>query len=355
MQKKDKDFSGQVGDLSPKQEEVLGKLKKFIQEKDYTKKIYDDWYLLRFCKAQDWKEKKVIEVFENFHKIREHNKCDLILQYDLSEFSNKVDLFLQKHHTGWDRQGYPVSYIKILNSDPKLFDNMKPGFATLYALRLMEQANHVIYPYMTALTKKRIDKDTVIIDVGGIKDISSFLSNDKVKLIMRIFADVSDKMYPDNSSLVHIINAPIVMKTFWPLISAFVPERSKSGILIHGKDYQKELLKYIDKKYLPDFVGGDINNWPNNKLPWDDYLNYCIERKTYFHDESMKIGDPLEVIKKNPLDRTKIAEFLKKKKEANEAAQKKQAATGTKATDSPQKKPVQTTAKATESPKKIQN
>merc|ERR1711957_59788 len=183
-------------------------------------------------------------------------------------------------------------------------------------------------------------------------DLSGLLGDKNVKLYIKIIADIANRFYPGTANTAHIINAPAAMQTFWPLIQSFVPSNAKSCVILHKKDYQKELFKHIDPKHLPDIVGGEIKNWPENKLPWTDYLNFCYERKTFFHDESMKIGDPLDIIKKNPLDRKKIAEFLIKKKAAIEAAQKKQAANSTKTADTIQKKPVQTTAKATEPVKK---
>jgi len=317
-----------------------------------VKKIYDDWYLLRFCRAQDWKEKKIIEMFEEFHKIREHNKVDLILQYDLAKFEKKARAAVTIGYTGWDRAGYPIKYVKIQKADAKMLENMKPGVAMLYGLRFYETSMNVIFPYMTAMTKKRIDRETIVFDFGPSVDLSGLLGDKNVKLYIKIIADIANRFYPGTANTAHIINAPAAMQTFWPLIQSFVPSNAKSCVILHKKDYQKELFKHIDPKHLPDIVGGEIKNWPENKLPWTDYLNFCYERKTFFHDESMKIGDPLDIIKKNPLDRKKIAEFLIKKKAAIEAAQKKQAANSTKTADAIQKKPVQTTAKATEPVKK---
>jgi len=66
----------------------------------------------------------------------------------------------------------------------------------------------------------------------------------------------------------------------------------------------------------------------------------------------MITGDPSELIKKNPLNGKKIDEFLKKKKELIEAAQKAKAVNSAKKTEATQVKPVQTNA--TELATKIQ-
>jgi len=152
---------------------------------------------------------------------------------------------------------------------------MKSESVLLYGFKLFEKAIHVVFPYMTALTKKRIDKDVLVIDCGDITKIIELLDNKNVKVYLKIFSELSTKMYPSNSRLIHIINAPAAIQTFWPLIQGIIPANAKSLVILHKKDYQEELFKHIDPKHLPDIAGGEVKDWPNTKLPWTDYLNYC--------------------------------------------------------------------------------
>jgi hypothetical protein len=42
----------------------------------------------------------------------------------------------------------------------------------------------------------------------------------------------------------------------WAIVRMWIDEKTKEKIQILGKDYKKELLKYIDAENLPDFLDG---------------------------------------------------------------------------------------------------
>jgi len=57
-----------------------------------------------------------------------------------------------------------------------------------------------------------------------------------------------------------IVRAPRIFPVVWTLVSPFIDERTRGKFLIYGgKDYQGSggLVDYIDRVYIPDFLGGD--------------------------------------------------------------------------------------------------
>lgn len=70
-----------------------------------------------------------------------------------------------------------------------------------------------------------------------------------------------------------IVNAPWVFTGIWAIVKAFLDEKTRKKIQIHGgSSYKKELLKYVDPDQLADFLGGNntakiADNWG----PWNDF------------------------------------------------------------------------------------
>ena len=78
-EKKEKDYTGFIGDCSQNQLNVLNEFKKVVyDEMGLPNPPYDDMYLLRFCRARKFDLKKVVEMFKNFIKWRTDNKVDEI-------------------------------------------------------------------------------------------------------------------------------------------------------------------------------------------------------------------------------------------------------------------------------------
>ncbi|ETN79003.1 hypothetical protein NECAME_00377 [Necator americanus] len=55
-----------------------------------------------------------------------------------------------------------------------------------------------------------------------------------------------------------VINTPSYINVLWTALSTFVPEQSKSRIVITGKNWREELLEMADADCLPERFGGKI-------------------------------------------------------------------------------------------------
>ena len=77
-----KKYTGHHGDLSPEMEETLAKLKEWIQCEELTEdnQMWDDYYLLRFCRARNFQLPKVQEMFKTHMEWRREKKVSTIIQ-----------------------------------------------------------------------------------------------------------------------------------------------------------------------------------------------------------------------------------------------------------------------------------
>jgi hypothetical protein len=69
---------------------------------------------------------------------------------------------------------------------------------------------------------------------------------------------------PEMLSRVFIINTPLLFRGAFSIFALIMDERTKDKIKVLGSDYHKELAKYIDSEYLPDFAGGTNRSWMSN-------------------------------------------------------------------------------------------
>ena len=79
--------SGYLGDMSPEQDECLTQLKRHIDENALCSyEQYDDYDLLRFCRARKFEIKAVIEMFVNMLNWRKENNVDeIITSFEIPE------------------------------------------------------------------------------------------------------------------------------------------------------------------------------------------------------------------------------------------------------------------------------
>ena len=100
--------SGEYGDLSETQQQVFEQFKDTIkQEKLTDSPRYDDFYLLKFCRARKFDLDKTVEMFKNFLNWREENKVDqAMVIYDCPNIPNIKRSYQHGYHAH-DREGRP--------------------------------------------------------------------------------------------------------------------------------------------------------------------------------------------------------------------------------------------------------
>ena len=98
---------------------------------------------------------------------------------------------------------------------------------------------------------------TCIIDLEGLS--MRHLWRPGIRALLRII-EVVEANYPETMSYLLIVRAPRIFPVLWTLVSPFIDERTREKFLIYGgNDYQGSggLVDYVDRVYIPDFLGGD--------------------------------------------------------------------------------------------------
>lgn len=120
--------TGFMGDTSPEQEKVLAQFKDWIKATEMVDLVdYDDYDLLRFCRARKFDIAAMMLMFQNFVNWRKAQGVDEILEtYDFKEFNEIQEVYPHGYHKT-DKQGRPI-YIERLGllNVPRTFEISSP-------------------------------------------------------------------------------------------------------------------------------------------------------------------------------------------------------------------------------------
>lgn len=79
-----------------------------------------------------------------------------------------------------------------------------------------------------------------------------------ISALLRII-EIVEANYPETMGRLLIVRAPRVFPVLWTLVSPFIDENTRRKFMIYGgNNYQAQggLVEFIDKEYIPDFLGG---------------------------------------------------------------------------------------------------
>ena len=111
--KKEKDYTGFLGDCSEKQEEVLEKFKSLVYgELGCANPPYNDAYLLRFCRARKFVLDEVVKMFKAFLDWRQSKEVDDIDSYVFNELDAVKACYPHGYHQT-DKDGRPIYIERI--------------------------------------------------------------------------------------------------------------------------------------------------------------------------------------------------------------------------------------------------
>ena len=166
---KDKDgYTGRQDSISDAQYKVQGEIRTHVKENmNINSEIYDDWYLLRFCRARKFKIADVIVMFEKMIAWRAGLKVDDLLtnweQHE--EASNRQKSYSQTCYFCIAKDGRPVRIDRWSEWQGKLLStNMTPEESGQLQGMDSEKVMRGVFPYCSMLAGKRIDNDICIHD-----------------------------------------------------------------------------------------------------------------------------------------------------------------------------------------------
>lgn len=276
--KKKDSHTGFEGDLSEEQSDALWELKEVIQQEQITSDPrFDDNYLLRFLRYNNFKLDKTTDMFRQFIEWRVTVKADeAMVLYRFPEIMPRLRANYQHGYHKTDREGRPVWIDRpcLANIDACL-DLLDEEMMMQYYVAEYEKLIHVKLPACSAEKGALVDSTFSIIDCKG---FNMGLMNKKNRGFIQSATKLGQNYYPEIMWNMYVINTPFMFKVAFAMIKPFLDENAKSRIKLLGNKYQKELFKIVDPDNLPEEVGG---NWTCEEHggdcfeaqpgPWDDY------------------------------------------------------------------------------------
>lgn len=163
--------TGHPENLTAQQREVLLQFRQYVTE-TYTslrKQLWDDWFLLRFCRAREFKLKDVKKMFDNYIEYYKTNHIGEIIKYWKQNTQEAHQVF--NKHTfrniyGYNKEGMPVELEnRKYYDDYGLVKNMtKEKYVEVFA-KLCEDMQNIIFPLASKRAGKRIDRFCLIFDL----------------------------------------------------------------------------------------------------------------------------------------------------------------------------------------------
>ena len=269
--------SGFIDDMDEEQEEALYDLKDIIENQELTQDPrFNDEYLLRFLRNNNFNVKKTYTMFEEFIQWREESKADrAMVIYRFPELPQLKIHYEHGYHMT-DYEGRPVWIDRPCAADiDACFHLVTPDMMMKYYISEYERLIHFKFPACSAAQGKNVDSTFSIVDWSGFK---MSLLNKKGREFVKIASTLGQNYYPEIMWQMYVINTPILFKAAWVVIKPFLNEKSRNRIKLLGGKYQKELFKIVDPDNVPTVVGGNCTcedkggNWfqacPG---PWDEH------------------------------------------------------------------------------------
>ncbi|XP_052266424.1 SEC14-like protein 5 isoform X3 [Dreissena polymorpha] len=249
-----------LGHLTPVQESQLVQLRQLLQ-KTHKGKIPKDAHILRFLRARDFNFEKAREMLVHSLAWRKlHNIDHLLHTYTPPEV-------LTKYYTGgWhfsDKDGRPLYVLRLGLMDVK---GLMKAVGEENLLKHVLWVNEEGLRRASEATKQRghpvspdgpVGACTCIVDLEGLS--MRHLWRPGIRALLRII-EIVEANYPETMGRLLIVRAPRVFPVLWTLVSPFIDENTSKKFMIYGgNDYQGPggLVDFIDKKYIPDFLGGE--------------------------------------------------------------------------------------------------
>lgn len=235
-------MSGHVGDLSKEQDAALQQMKQEIDSDEPT--------LLRFLRARQFHVPEAITMFKNCMNWRKEIQIDKILNANLPKSDLFAKLVPHKFH-GFDNDGRPIYIEKIGSVDyPTVYEHMNDDELGLHHLYQMEKQVDRCRESSQRLNKN-VENFCNIVDLTNL----NMRHRAGVRLI-KLIAQQDQAYYPERLGKIYVINAPWVFPFFWKLVRGWIDKKTAEKVVVLGKNYQKQLLKFIPAEHLPEEFGG---------------------------------------------------------------------------------------------------
>uniref|UniRef100_A0A3Q3WTA7 Uncharacterized protein n=1 Tax=Mola mola TaxID=94237 RepID=A0A3Q3WTA7_MOLML len=259
-------MSGRVGDLSPKQNELLTEFRGKIQDILPDLPAQHDHYLLRWLRV---------------------SFCNMRICAFCSPCARQViEKYVSGGMCGYDREGSPIWYDVIGPLDPKglLLSATKQDFLKT-KIRHTEMLQQECRRQSEKLGKN-IEAITLIYDCEGLG--LKHIWKPAIETYGEILTMFEDN-YPEGLKRVFLIKAPKMFPMAYNLIKHFLCEETRGKLIVLGSNWQEVLRTHIDPKQLPGVYGGTLTD-PDGDPRCRTMIKYGgTVPKLYYVQDSVKV------------------------------------------------------------------
>lgn len=275
----------QSGTLELMTEEQTKVYNQFIKEMAPELLIFPEvntkWSLLRFLRARNFHLIKTKEMFRNYLKFRAKHNYQSIMSQPVSNFQ----VILDNYACGYcysDNSGQLIAIEEVAKSNPEaIFKSITEDQLMHFLIQKYERMMYVVMPILSKIHKKRVDRTCLIIDLKGVGTSTFF--NKELRNFLNICAKMGQDYYPEVLGKCFIINAPMLFKGIWSIVSTMLDERTVNKFIMESGNGLETMKKHLDIDLLPVSLGGK-NDAKLNELngPWKKELEESYEDLSFY-------------------------------------------------------------------------
>ncbi|KAM5312706.1 SEC14-like protein 4 isoform 1-T1 [Glossophaga mutica] len=276
-------MSGRVGDLSPQQQEALATFRDSLQDLLPTLPKADDYFLLRWLRAQKFDLKKSEDMLRKHLEFRKQQDLDNIFTWQPSEV---VQLYDSGGLCGYDYDGCPVWFEIVGNLDTK---GLLLSASKQELIRKRIKACELLLRECELQSQKLGRKIETMIMVADMQGLSlKHLWKPAVEVYQQFFL-ILDANYPETVKNLIMVRAPKLFPVAFNLVKPFISEETRKKIVILGDNWKQELPKFISPDQLPMEFGGTMTD-PDGNPKCLTKINYGGEvPKTYYLHNQVRV------------------------------------------------------------------
>lgn len=273
-----------IDSLTPEIKEIIKNFKShFSRDLKIFPELNTSWHILRFLRAREFDLKKSYLMFEKFIEFRKRKDLSKIKK---KKFPSKLlsEYYIRGFYNT-DKNGWPIIIERVGFSKPKkIFETMSSEDLENFFIQLYEKLIYIQFPICSKMKKKRIDRLFVIIDLKNVNFFTIF--SNQMRKFLKKTTTVAQLYYPELLGRMYIINAGWLFKGIWSVIKLWLDKFTKERVKIFSNGAEKEILKYVEKKNLPEFLGGTCQKLLcDNPGPWDEEMLKAEKSERFFLEE----------------------------------------------------------------------